>query len=96
MKVVVFGASGKTGVHVVEQALAAGHDVTAFVRTPAKLTIQHPNLSVFQGDVMNAEQVDQAIAGQDAVISALGPSRPPVPDMMKTARRKHHLGDEAA
>ena len=85
MKVIVFGASGKTGVHVVEQALAAGHDVTAFVRTPAKLTIQHPKLSVFQGDVMDAEKVDQAIAGQDAVISALGPSRPPVPDMMKTA-----------
>ncbi len=85
MRVIVFGASGKTGVHVVEQALAAGHDVTAFVRTPSKLTIQNPHLTVFQGDVMNAEQVDKAIAGQEAVISALGPSRPPTPDMMKTA-----------
>jgi putative NADH-flavin reductase len=85
MKIVVFGASGRTGVHIVEQALAAGHEVTAFVRTPSKLTIQHPKLTLVQGDVMNAGQVAQAIEGHDAVVSALGPTRPPVPNMMKTA-----------
>ncbi len=98
MKIVVFGASGGTGVQIVEQALAAGHAVTAFVRTPAKLTVQHPNLTVFQGDVLNADQVAQAVQGQDAVISALGPSRPPVSGMMKTAAenitaamKQHHV-----
>jgi putative NADH-flavin reductase len=85
MKIVVFGASGGTGVQIVQQALAAGHEVTAFVRTPARLTVQHPKLTAFQGDVLDADQVARAIQGQEAVISALGPSRPPVPGMMKTA-----------
>ena len=79
MKIVVFGASGGTGVQIVQQALAAGYNVTAFVRTPARLTVQHPRLTVFQGDVLDADQVARAIQGQEAVISALGPSRPPAP-----------------
>jgi putative NADH-flavin reductase len=83
MKIVVFGASGGTGVKIAEQALAAGCAVTAFVRDPAKLGLQHANLTLFQGDVLDAA----AVAGQDAVISALGPSRPPVPGMMETAAR---------
>lgn len=87
MKVVVFGASGGTGRHIVDQALEAGYEVTAFVRSPEKLGIEHGNLTVFQGDVMDAESVDRAIAGQDAVLSALGPTRPPVPDMMVTAAK---------
>jgi putative NADH-flavin reductase len=87
MKIVVFGASGGTGKQVVKQALEAGHRVTAFVRSPSKLDIEHPNLSVFQGDVIGAEKVEQAIAGQEAVISTLGPTRPPVPNMMETAAK---------
>ena len=85
MKIVVFGASGGTRVQIAQQALAAGHEMTAFVRTPARLTIQHPKLTVFQGDVLDADQVARAIQGQGAVISALGPSRPPAPGMMKNA-----------
>lgn len=87
MKIVVFGATGGTGKQVVKQALEAGHQVTAFVRSPSKLDIEHANLTVFQGDVINAEKVEQAIAGQEAVISTLGPSRPPVPNMMETAAK---------
>lgn len=87
MKIVVFGASGGTGKQVVRQALDAGHHVTAFVRTPSKLVIEHSNLSIFQGDVTDAEKVEQAIAGQEAVISTLGPTRPAVPGMMETAAR---------
>lgn len=85
MKVVVFGASGGTGRHIVDQALEAGYEVTAFVRSPEKLGIEHGNLTVFQGDVMDAESVERAIADQDAVLSALGPTRPPVSDMMVNA-----------
>jgi putative NADH-flavin reductase len=85
MNIIVFGASGGTGRHIVEQALEAGHKVTAFVRSPEKLDVEHTNLIVFQGDVMDTEKVEQAIAGQEAVLSALGPTRPPVPGMMETA-----------
>ena len=87
MKIVVFGASGGTGINIVEQALAAGDVVTAFVRNPARLDLQHANLTLCQGDATDAAAVARAVAGQDAVISALGPSRPPVPGMMETAAR---------
>jgi putative NADH-flavin reductase len=72
MKVVIFGATGGTGRHLIEQALAQGHIVTAFDRNPTALTIEHPNLTFVQGDVFNQEQVDAAVAGQDAVICVLG------------------------
>ena len=87
MKIVVFGASGGMGIKVVEQALEAKHIVTAFLRTPSKIAIQHPNLTLFQGDVMNTAAVENAIAGQEVVISVLHTTRPPVPDMMETAAK---------
>ena len=73
MKLVIFGATGRTGLPLVEQALAAGHDVTVFVRNPAKLTLKHPRLRVVQGDINNLPQIEAVINGQDAVLSALGP-----------------------
>ena len=79
MKILVFGASRGVGIQVVEQALQAGHSVTAFVRTQSTFPLQHPALTVFQGDSMDRTAVEEAIAGQDAVIAALGPTRPPVP-----------------
>lgn len=85
MRIVVFGASGGTGREIVKQALAAGHAVTAFVRNPAKMDVQHPNLTLMPGDVLDAAAVQKAVAGQAAVISVLGPTRPPVPGMMETA-----------
>lgn len=75
MKLVVFGASGASGRQIVEQALAAGHEVTAFVRNPAAITIKHPKLKVIKGDALDASSVSQAIAGQDAVLSAIGINR---------------------
>ena len=87
MKIVVFGASRGAGIKVVEQALNTGHYVTAFVRTPSKMHLQHPNLILFPGDVLDASAAEQAIVGQEAVISTLGPTRPPVAGMMQTAAR---------
>ncbi|MBI2333369.1 MAG: NAD(P)H-binding protein [Chloroflexi bacterium] len=87
MKIVVFGASRGVGLEVVKQALEAGHTVTAFVRSPEKFTIKDANLIVFKGDSMDADAVKKAIAGQEAVISALGPTRPPVPHMMETSAK---------
>lgn len=98
MKLVVFGASRGVGLKVIEQALEANHVVTAFVRSPEKFGAKHANLIVFKGDSMDAAAVEKAIAGQDAVISSLGPTRPPVPRMMEisaqnivTAMEKHRV-----
>jgi putative NADH-flavin reductase len=74
MQLTLFGATGKTGRHVLEQALAQGHCVTALVRNADKLSIRHDRLKAIQGDVRNAAQVVQAVAGAEAVISVLGPS----------------------
>lgn len=72
MKIAVFGASGKTGILVVYQALNQGHAVTAFARQPSKVTIRHKNLRVIQGDILEPEKVLAAVEGQDAVICTLG------------------------
>lgn len=73
MQIALFGASGAAGRIVVDQALAAGHAVTAYVRDAAKLGISSPQLTVIEGQLDDAEAIDRAIAGQDAVISLLGP-----------------------
>lgn len=74
MKITVFGGTGKTGKHVVEQALAAGHEVSLLARSPGKISIQNPRLHVIQGDIQDPAQVLEAVNGADAVISALGPT----------------------
>src|SRR5258705_1729356 len=76
MKLVIFGASGRTGQHLVSQALEQGHRVTAFARNPAKIKLQHQNLNVVQGNVADYSAVESAIKGQDVVISALGAASP--------------------
>jgi uncharacterized protein YbjT (DUF2867 family) len=76
MKIIVFGGTGKTGRHVVRQALDAGHQVTVFVRDPAGLDVQHDRVQVAVGQVTSdQEAVTAAVAGQDAAISALGSPR---------------------
>ncbi|MCE7858361.1 MAG: NmrA family transcriptional regulator [Chloroflexi bacterium CFX2] len=92
MKIVVFGASRGVGLEVVKQALKAGHTVTAFVRSPEKFTMNDINLTVFKGDSIDADDVEKAVAGQEAVISALGPTRPPVPHMMETSAKNIVVG----
>lgn len=75
MKVIIFGATGTVGHHLIEQALQQGHTVTAFVRTPEKVTTTHPQLQIFQGDVLDQSAVDRAITGHDAVLVTLGAGR---------------------
>jgi putative NADH-flavin reductase len=74
MRVTVFGATGKIGRLVAEQLLAAGHEVTALVRNPAKLALTHPKLTVKTGELSDTAAVRDAVSGSEAVISALGPS----------------------
>lgn len=72
MRVVVFGATGGTGLQLVKQAQEAGHHVTALVRPRTKFPMQHEQLRILQGDVLDPACVDAAVTGQDAVLSALG------------------------
>lgn len=75
MKLLIIGATGGTGRELVEQALAQGHDVTAFVRNPSKIEIKNERLTIAQGDVLNYQSVEKAVQGKDAVLSALGHNR---------------------
>jgi len=75
MNVIVFGATGTIGRHLVKEALLQGHTVTAFARRPAALGASHPNLTVRAGDVLDAVTVDEAVRGHDAVLVALGAGR---------------------
>ena len=72
MKVVIFGATGRTGRLLVEGALARGHEVTAFVRAPDKLGALRERVSVVRGDVLDGGAVSDAVDGQDAALVALG------------------------
>ena len=74
MKLTVFGATGATGTCLVQHAVAAGHHVTAVVRDPARLAVPaHPRLRTVTADVMDPAAIIPAIAGTDAVLSAIGP-----------------------
>ena len=75
MRILIVGSTGGTGRQLVQQALERGHQVTAFARRPEKLAIQHENLRVVRGDVLEAASVGAAVKGQDAVLSALGHKR---------------------
>lgn len=72
LRLLIIGATGGTGRHLVEQALPAGHEVTALARDPAKLELQHPKLRVVQGDVLQPASLESAMQGQEAVLCALG------------------------
>lgn len=72
MKIVVFGASGKTGSLLVEQALNAGHEVVAYVRRPNSVTSANPKLQLVVGSLSDTEALKKAITGADACLSALG------------------------
>ena len=72
MRFLIFGATGGTGQQLVSQALDRGDEVTAFVRTPGKMTLTHPRLRKVQGDITDAESIRRAVPGHTAVLSALG------------------------
>jgi putative NADH-flavin reductase len=84
MKVLIFGATGKTGSLVVDQALTAGHEVTVLVHDAAKFA-EHSDpasrgidrrVAVFTGDATNPTDVRAAMTGQEAVIDTIGGTTP--------------------
>ena len=86
MKIVVFGATGRTGQPLVQQALDAGHEVVALVRTPSKMGITHPRLTLVQGDVLSAGDVQRCITPDvTAVYSLLAPTKGAPDDLLPRA-----------
>lgn len=75
MKIIVFGATGTIGQHVIKQAIADGHTVTAFARNTSKIKQHHQRLNKVTGDVMEPLSINASIAGHDAVIVVLGAGR---------------------
>jgi putative NADH-flavin reductase len=73
MKLFVIGATGQTGREIVQQALARGHQVTAFVRSPEGITSRNGRLTVRKGNAMDESQLFDAMQNHDAVLSTLGP-----------------------
>lgn len=72
LRIFVVGATGHIGSHVLELALARGHQVTAFVRSRSKITRDHPALSVIESPLAT-EPLARYLRGHDAVLSSLGP-----------------------
>lgn len=70
--IALFGGSGKTGKLFMKLALNKGYTVHALVRSPDKLGITHPNLTVIQGDVLNPDDVERVVADADLVVSLFG------------------------
>ena len=73
MKIALIGASGHIGSRILNEALSRGHQVTAIVRDPAKITTTHNNLHIVAGDVLNTEELASKLKGHDIVISAFSP-----------------------
>lgn len=68
LDIVIYGATGDVGSHVVDEALRRGHRVTAVSRDPAQVELRHPKLSVVKGDLLDKPGVAETVAGKDVVI----------------------------
>lgn len=87
MKLAILGATGRTGIPLIQQALDAGDEVIALARTPSKMPIQHERLKVVQGDAMNAADVAKVVSGADAVLVAIGHTKDTPRNMQAIAAR---------
>ncbi|WP_233843229.1 NAD(P)H-binding protein [Dyella sp. 2HG41-7] len=87
MKIVLFGATGHIGGAILDEALARGHDVTAVVRDPSRLTKHHAHLHVVTGDVAQPNTWAAAAKGADAVIASLSARRSGNPNDIAAAAK---------
>jgi putative NADH-flavin reductase len=96
MRVVIFGPTGGTGRRLVERAIAEGHEVTAFVRNPSRMSARHERLEVVVGDAFDPGQVREAVAGNEAGISVLGSRQPSNPLLPRRPGDPHGVGSAGA
>jgi putative NADH-flavin reductase len=68
LNILVYGATGRVGSHVVDEALRRGHHVTAVSRDPSRIKLQHPNLKAVQGDLLDSASIAQLAVNQDVII----------------------------
>lgn len=87
MQIAVFGASGKVGRLVVQQALQRGFRVVAFVHSHNPFAA-NPNLTISTGDIYKADDVARAINGSEAVVSCLGSWGTPRRDVLSSAMER--------
>jgi uncharacterized protein len=88
MNVVLYGATGKSGSRILKELLARGHQVTAIVREPDKVSTSDPHLLLRQGDLSDARKIAAAINGADAVISAYGPPQDKPEEIIGVTKRQ--------
>ena len=99
MKLLIIGGTGGTGKELIKQALEQGHELTALVRNPEKVKIVHQHLRIIRGNVLDLDNVLDAVHGQDAVLSALGHRKFFIPTSILSkgtkniilAMEKHHV-----
>jgi putative NADH-flavin reductase len=84
MKVTLFGATGKTGRYLIEEALRRGVEVTVFARSGTPFA--DPRVRIVRGELTDEKSLAEAIRGADAVLSALGPTRLDHPNDLPIAR----------
>ncbi len=72
MNILIVGATRGIGRQLLEQALTSGHNVTALVRDPRRLALQHERLRVVKGDILDSDSVARVMAGQEAVCCTIG------------------------
>ena len=83
MKIAIFGATGKVGRHLVDQALQRGDEIAVLARDASKLTTQrHERLEVVQGDVLDPKDVERAVVGTHAVLSTIGHTKTSPKDVL--------------
>ncbi|MBY9080019.1 NAD(P)H-binding protein [Paenibacillus sp. HN-1] len=86
MKIVLFGASGTIGRAILAEALKRKHEVTAAVRRPEALEVQHNGLLTLPADLLRPEEVASAASGHEAAISAYGPAFGAEGELLEVAR----------
>ena len=104
LKILVYGATGKVGTHVVDEALERGHIVTAVSRDPSRITQQHQNLSAVAGDLLDSSSIASLLVDQDVVVISvrgiIGKSKNPEDAIQRIAVEKvvnvlREIGDDA-
>jgi putative NADH-flavin reductase len=104
LNILVYGATGKVGTHVVTEALQRGHIVSAVSRDPSRITHRHENLSAVRGDLLDDESIADLAVGKDVIIVSvrgiIGKSKNPENAIQRIAAEKivnvlRDMGDDA-
>lgn len=89
LNILVYGATGRVGSHVVDEALSRGHHVTAVSRDPARIKLQHPNLRAVRGDLLDSASIAELAVNQDVIIlsvrGVVGKSKTPENALQRVA-----------